>query len=841
MSGVNSKKINTIHMIGNAHIDPVWLWLWTEGYQETRATFRSALDRMKEFPEFVFTASQAAVYRWVEESDPEMFKEICQRVLEGRWVIVNGWWMEPDCNIPSGESFARQSLYGQRYFREKFGVQAKVGYCVDSFGHHGMLPQLLLQGGFDSYVFMRPNKIENPDIPQGPFWWESQDGSRILTYRLLAGYGTGGEDINPQAITDVSDIFFTPENNTHIRDMMFFYGVGNHGGGPTIENIRSIQKLQKNNELPQIEFSSPVRFFSDLRKSQPNLPEYRGEMQYHAAGCYSAHFGVKKWNRQAEHALQACERWSVISNLTTGMEYPREAISAAWKQVLFNQFHDILAGTSIYEAYIDVRDAYGTVMQVAKDRINLSIQRIASQVDTRGGDMAIIVYNSHAFPLTQVGVEVELMTWQLKGKDLILLNDKGEKLEWQAAQTSAAIPGGWRTRLCFLVDLPPMGYRTYHLNTSENKEQPKSGVLQIHTFPGQVVNGYDVTADSKVNYCLENEYLQFEVDGRLGDITQLIDKRMGINLIKSRGAVGVVVDDPSDTWSHGVTEYHNDCGRFSDAEVKIIEAGSVRTIIRAKTYFGKSTLVQDFILYKNTPWVEIRVMLEWHEHLKMLKLAFPVNIENANATFEIPYGTINRKTDGKEVPGLRWFDLTGENSRQSCGLSIINDASYSYDIAGNEMRMTVLRSPVYANHTPYRLESANDYLFMDQGVHEFRYIMMPHPGDLQVEVLTQVADILNYSTICLPEGIHNGIFPPSNGYCYCDSNNVNLSVIKLAEDNDDIVIRCYEVAGKKTVTNIHLPVLNRVVSVTLEPWQIKTLLTPRNADLAVRDINFLED
>src|SRR5512135_3768714 len=168
-----------LYMIGNAHIDPVWLWQWQEGFHEVKATFRSALDRMQEYEDFIFSASSAAFYEWVEQSDPQMFAEIQQRVREGRWCLVGGWWIEPDCNIPGGESFARQALYAQRYFKEKFGVAAKVGYAIDSFGHNGMLPQLLKKAGLDYYVFMRPMPFEK-GLPSGLFWWEADDGSRLL-------------------------------------------------------------------------------------------------------------------------------------------------------------------------------------------------------------------------------------------------------------------------------------------------------------------------------------------------------------------------------------------------------------------------------------------------------------------------------------------------------------------------------------------------------------------------------------------------------------------------------------------------------------------------------------
>ena len=213
----------TLHMIGNAHIDPVWLWQWQEGFHEVQATFRSALDRMKEFPEFKFVASSAVFYQWVEDNDPEMFAEIKQRVFEGRWGIVGGWWIEPDCNIPCGESFVRQGLYGQRFFKSRFGVTASVGYNIDSFGHHGMLPQILKKSGLPYYVFMRPD-LHEKELPGRVFWWESDDGSQVLTLRLPSPYGTWGPNIDSHIQYCASEI------KEPLQEMVCFYGVGDHGG-----------------------------------------------------------------------------------------------------------------------------------------------------------------------------------------------------------------------------------------------------------------------------------------------------------------------------------------------------------------------------------------------------------------------------------------------------------------------------------------------------------------------------------------------------------------------------------------------------------------------------------
>ena len=230
------EKEKTLYMIGNAHLDPVWLWQWQEGYQEVKATFRSALDRMKEYDDFFFTSSSAAYYEWVEENEPAMFEEIRERVKEGRWVIVGGWWIQPDCNAPGGESYVRQGLYGQRYFQEKLGVTAQTGYNVDSFGHNGMLPQILKKSGMDNYVFMRPGRHEK-GLEGETFTWTSNDGSAVTAFRIPFEYCTWPRELKEHIERCAGEIK-DPRGS-----IMCFYGVGNHGGGPTKQNIESLSLI----------------------------------------------------------------------------------------------------------------------------------------------------------------------------------------------------------------------------------------------------------------------------------------------------------------------------------------------------------------------------------------------------------------------------------------------------------------------------------------------------------------------------------------------------------------------------------------------------------------------
>ena len=284
-------------MIGNAHIDPVWFWRWQEGLHEVKATFRSALDRMNETPGCVFTCACAAYYQWVEENAPDLFEEIHKRVAEGRWVIAGGMWIQPDMNIPSGESLARHLLFSQQYFKEKFGLTVSFGYNVDSFGHNAMMPQLYQKAGIASYVWMRPDKTENPAIPNGAMLWESPDGSRITTYRIEEAY-TCAKNVSGRI-----ERLFTLAQQLQ-QPVMCFYGVGNHGGGPTIANLEEIQNIQQSSDQGHnVQFGSPADYFALLEEMQLKLPVWKNELQHHASGCYSTHSASKHRHRDTENTL----------------------------------------------------------------------------------------------------------------------------------------------------------------------------------------------------------------------------------------------------------------------------------------------------------------------------------------------------------------------------------------------------------------------------------------------------------------------------------------------------------------------------------------------------------
>lgn len=807
-------KGHQIHMVGNAHLDPVWLWQWPEGLGAMRATFRSALDRMDETDGFVFTSSQAAMYEYVEKCDPKLFADIKQRVAEGRWVIVGGWWVQADCNVPGNEGLVRQALYGVRYFKEKLGVDIRVGYNVDSFGHSAAIPQILKKSGMDYYVFMRPGPHEKPELPGRLFHWASPDGSKVLAYQIPYAYqasGWGSELLEKIDRTKT-------ELSTDQPLLMCFYGVGNHGGGPTKENIQNIQAAASASEDVAIFFSDPVRFFADLEGLSLDFPVVQDDLQHHASGCYSAHSEIKRNNRKAEHGLTSAEKIASTAAHLVDYPYPEAELTKAWKGVLFNQFHDILPGTSIREAYDDARHLHGQALDTANEVANLALQAVTAEIDTTGEGTPIVVWNPHAH--RQVGpVSLELM-W--RPEEMALTNDAGEEIPCQAIDLSAVIWSGWRRALTFIADVPAMGYAVYWLHPRPANVECSAGV--------------EVTADF-----LSNRYLELELDGRTGHISKMVTKSDKWEAFSGPAGVPVVIDDPSDTWSHGVFRYDDEIGKFTDAKLEVVETGPVRGIVRATSRYGRSKVIQEFTLYADLPYVDIKTMIDWREQQKALKFEFPVNVENPQPTYEIQFGVIERPADGEEEPGLHWFDVSGKTSNgQKRGLAICNDAKYSYDVAGNRMRLTALRSPVYAHHLPRQLEAGSFYHYMDQGIQEFTYRLIPHTGGWQEANAPMLALELNAPMMVFEEYNHPGQLPARyTGLNVC-APNIVVSAVKKSEDGDGYVVRAYEAYGLRTECSFKWNQGAIKWNSEFGPFEIKTFLVGDSPDKQVVELDLVE-
>ena len=800
-------------MIGNAHVDAPWLWPWSEAMAVVNSTFRSALDRMNEDPDFTFTASSAQFYDWVAATDPAMMEEIRKRVAEGRWDVVGGWWIEPDVNIPNGESLVRQGLYSQRLFQQLFGRSAQIGYNPDSFGHPGTLPQILKLEGMHGYVFMRPQANEKK-LPADLFWWEGADGTRILTYRIPYSYG-----LDEHLGDRLRDFILNLKEPT--KSLMVFYGAGDHGGGPAKENIQSIREMQKQAGAPTILFGTPDRYFDEVSKLD-NLPVVADDLQHHSVGCYTAMSEIKKDNRATEAALATGEKMAALAYAVAGSGYPQSEFTAAWKRVLLMQFHDGMAGTALPQHYVISRDAYGYAKDVADRATYMAAQKIAWQVPTQDPESEyLVVFNPHAWDaVLKVGYD---LGWGFDYRQGAQVNSRledehGDSVPHQWTQATTVV--GDRVRLVFRAPVPAFGYRQFRLRKVEAAPAPAS---MVHATE----NG------------LENEHLRvtFAADGTLS----IYDKDSGAEVFRGGqgGARAMVLDDHSDTWSHDVRAYTKELGAFGSARFRVMENGPLRATVRVRTSYGASSLRTDWMLYAGARALEARVALDWHEHQKILKFSFPVDVQNPRPTYEIAYGYKVREANGNEDPGQRWLDLAGDRSGKAYGLAVINDAKYGYSVQGDDLRISIVRGAVYAQHRPRTLEPNGEYIWQDQGEQTFRMLLLPHAGTWQDAGVVRLAEEFTAPVPVLYQGIHPGTRPLAASFLSVDVPNVVVSVVKKSEDGDDLIVRCYETAGREAKATLDLGLVNRRWTGTFRPLEIKTLRVPRDGG-EIREVNVLE-
>jgi alpha-mannosidase len=773
----------TIVATGNSHIDMAWLWPWTETVEVVRNTFRSALDLMREYPGFTFTMSSAQAYAWMEEKYPELFREIQQRVKEGRWEIVGGMWVEPDLNLPTGESLVRQVLIGKRYFQQKFGVDVKIGWNPDSFGYNWQLPQIYKKCGMDYFVTQKIYWNDTTQFPHKLFWWEAPDGSRILTY-FPHDYANG---IDPPKMTEDLAAYAPALGG----EMMHLYGVGDHGGGPTRAMLDEALRLQAPGTVfPKLRFGTGTGFFDDMQKRLASLhvPTWRDELylEFHR-GVQTTQAETKKRIRKDEELLLEAEKFSSLASLG-GAAYPGPVLERAWKRLLFDEFHDIMPGSGIAQNYVDARRNLRDVARAGGEALDGALESIASHADTRGPGVPVVVFNPLSWPRTEV-VEVEAqLPAPAHGVAVVDSADKpveSQMLGWDHATN--------RVRLLVEASVPALGYRAYHV------------VGNAH--PSVAAGGVEATTDS-----LENQFVRVKIDPESGCMTSLFDKRSGTEALaaaetdsggpKDRvcgNLLQTFVDKPKqwDAWNIDA-DFEQDRWDLDHAdEVKLVESGPLRAVIRVKTHFQNSAFVQDITLDAGSPRVDVKTQADWHEKHILLKVAFPLSAHNDRATFEIPYGSIERPTTRRtpaekakfEVPALRWADL----SDGTHGFSLLNDCKYGYDAKGNVLRLSLLRSPTWPD------------AHADEGRHEFTYSLYPHAGGWREAETVRRGYELNCPLLPVASWTHPGPLPAERAFLGVAEDNVVVTAVKEAEDGDGIVIRFYEWAGRKSDIHVRLP------------------------------------
>jgi len=819
----------TIHAVGNSHIDMAWLWPWTETVEVVRNTFQSVLDLMREYPGFKFTMSSARAYEWIEEKYPDMFKQIAERVREGRWEVIGGMWVEPDLNMPDGESLTRQILIGKRYFHSRFGVDVKIGWNPDSFGYNWQLPQIYKKSGIDFFVTQKLLWAhEFTTFPYKLFWWQAPDGSRLLTY-FPRDYAASIE--GPGMAKDLSvwaPSIYGPEAST-APEILHLYGVGDHGGGPTRQMLDEARELMSPDTVyPRLELGSASGFFNDLEKKLPrlNVPTWNGELyfQYHR-GVFTTQAETKQRIRRSEEVMLDAEKFASVA-LLDGRAYPQDELNFAWKRLLFDEFHDILPGSGIAVNYLDARRNLDDVRRVADEVIHNSLSEIATHINTEGPGVPVIVFNSLSWPRSEV-VEVEAQLSR-PAKHIAVTDIAGKPAETQLLNID---PATHRARFLLLAKTPSAGYNTYFVRDAGSEALMRS----------------TLKATSRT---LENEFLRVEIDSQTGCMTSLFDKRnnqealapaeTGTGGPKDRicgNLLQAFVDKPQkwDAWNIDADFEKQGWDLDRADDVQLVENHPLRAVIRIRRHFQSSTFVQDVILRPHDPRVDVKMQVEWHEKHILLKVAFPLSVHTAKAAFEIPYGSVERPTTRStpaeqaqfEVPALRWADM----SDKTHGFSLLNNCKYGYDARGNVLRLSLLRSPEWPD--PHA----------DEGHHEFTYSLYPHSATWREAFTVRQSYNLNYGLFTMSVDKHAGALPKEHSFVEIKPGNVVLTATKKAEDDDALVLRFFEWAGKDTDVQIQLlpdaqsaqdtdlmehpladlAVNNGLVTVHTKPFEIKTV------------------
>jgi len=793
------KKNRDIYFVGNAHLDPVWMWQWQEGSAEAKATLRSALDRMKEYPDFIFVCSASRVFEWIEEFDPDMFEEIRQRVQEDRLHIVGGWYIQPDCNNPSGESFARHGLYAQRYFKEKFGVTARIGYNVDSFGHNLSIPKLLKGAGMDYYLFMRPGQEEKAMVSHA-FRWQSPDGSEVLACRLPRMYSTTRTDIDDMETFQAAVEELEDKANPAIEVVPFFFGVGNHGGGPTKKNIESILAFRDIYGKDRVHFSNLQDMFDRLEEYRAVMPLHTDDLQHHAAGCYATVTAVKEGIRRAECDLYAAEVFGHMANVAMGKKLPDlSELERAWKNVLFAHFHDSMGGCSLKVVHESTVRSLGETRSIADRLENNALQSLSWKIDSRdfGRGFPIVLFNPHAFPVTQA-VEVE--------KRLLWLKDAAGNevpIQYVNSETKLCRDSWGKTR--FVATVPAMGYACCYFQQAMLHEHPENVIEP----PYQVGN------------VIENGSLRVAFDPKTGFITCLQDKKSGQNLIKGFGGVPVIIDEYGhDTWSHAMNFFDKEAGTMALKEMLIKDDGPVTKSMRVDFTYGGSSLRLTYRITEGSPFLDTEAELFWHETRRMLKIRFDTHTTAPRAYYHIPYGHICRPCDGEEAPGLQWI-AARDGSK---GVAMVNDGRYSFSVKGSSMNITAIRSPYYVDHNRRQDRNKTDLPVTEQGEHAFRFAIRAMEKDEPWHKLQRDAALYNRPCTVIIENCHEGTLPDTQSFLSISAPNIQLSALKESEDKTGTVIRAWECDGKDTDVTFSGKVLPAELNTHFPPLLCQNLL-----------------
>ncbi len=807
-------------LVCNSHIDPLWLWPWEEGLAAALATFRSAADLCDEFDGFVFCHNEALLYQWVEEHEPRLFGRIQRLVRLGRWHVSGGWFLQPDCNLPSGESFVRQIGEGLRYFGDRFGVRPRAAFNVDAFGHSRGLVQILAKAGYTGYLFCRPD-ARHLDLPADDFVWVGYDGSTLLAHRSAGHYnselGRARAKVEGWLRTHGAD-----------QDGLVLWGVGNHGGGPSRGDLRALAALAGGAHGRHIVHGRPEDYFDGLEARRPSLPRVERDLNPWAPGCYTSMATVKRAHRRLEALLFATEKTCACAAAQGLLPYPAAGLDEVLQALLFTQFHDVLAGTSVEEAEAQALRRLGLGLDLgARLRARAFFALISNEPQAQEGEYPLFVHNPHPFPVTAT-VVCEMQPPEPNPDSSVCLGPEvagrdGRAVPAQVEKESGNIQVDQRKRIVFRPTLEPSAVSRFACRL---RKIPRSPAPPLRPVDGVYRHrGAGCAAD---------------IDGRTGLLARYcVD---GVTYVDRGAFRPLVMRDSADPWGMQARSFRDRAGEFlllapRDAAafagvaahelppVRVIEDGPVRTIVEALFGYGRSVLRLRYALPRQGAEVEVEARATWAETDAMLKLAIPTALGPGRVLGQVAFGVEEHRRETEELVCQQWVACVSADGAHA--LTVINDAIYGFDFSGSELRLSCLRSPAYAGHpvddrTPVvRQDRAEPRV--DRGEHVFRFWLAGGPVAERLTVVDREATARHEAPMALvafPPG--TGGLPALAGAVLSDEA-VQMPSLRVIEDGRRLIVRLFEPTGRARTTTLTVPALGLSLDTRLGPFEIKTL------------------
>ena len=834
---------DSIHVVGHAHMDMNWLWTYAETMQMCNDNLRQTVAFMKEYPDYTMLQSQAAVYNFVEMVDPPLLEEIKQYIRRGRLELAGGMWTEGDMNLSSGEAITRSFLLGQSYFQSRFGKMANIGWLPDNFGHVSQMPQILKLAGCDYFYFHRCKPY------LGTFWWVAPDSSKVLCYANDTYNGT----ITPELKNELNK--FSPDK----RRILHITGVGDHGGGPTRANIEMVHQLDKTPGYPSVKFTTAGKFFRQASKEMDGRPTHRGEMQFIFEGCYTNVAGIKEGNRNSENALFASEFFNTLRWLH-GDTYPSDEFNDLWKTVTFNQFHDILPGSAIYEANREAVSRYSEVLRKTTELRNNAFRKMADEVKFQEGKgQPVVAYNLQPFirkSLVEANVysheepaTIKVSSWgsnyygkkftpvdksrpevktqpenenflsasykprQLKSDGnlaTVMVSDGSGKSYPAQIVWSKPTPPGFTSKVQFVADnMPAGGYKTFYIDMTKPGEFKESIPFENNTF--------------------ETDYFKVKIDPATGGITSLYDKRLNKEYVREGGQLNklrMYLEDKKGgmkSWTINKIVKQEDVSNVES--VKIVESGPVRVCIETVHTWGKSRFIGRTYLYLSYPRIDYDLEVHWLEtgsdstDSPMLRTVFPINMPGSKFYSQVPFDVVERPVDGKingkDAPShLKHADAYGIKAEVDegqevpaqkwvdvtdgkAGIALLNRTKYGHSYARGDLRLTLMRS------------AGDPDIYPNLGKFNISYSLFPHEGDWTNGVWAE-GDNFNVPVYAaeppsLAQGKEHSTRPEETSFFSVDAPGVFISGIKPSEDGKELIVRLAETEGKATTVNVKMP------------------------------------